>query len=102
MAEVNMLFGGIIVLIALGLYALMQLVGPQGKVFPSCLQCGRPMRLLPHHGRDLPDKIVQYLHQHNLSHLVVRRFVCPRNHRELWIAPPMGEQSKSLMVSKRL
>ena len=102
MAEVNMLFGGIIVLIALGLIALLQLVGPKGKVFPSCLQCGRPMRLLPHHGRNLPDKIAQYLHQHNLPSQVVRRFVCPRHHRELWIAPPVGDQSKSVMVSHRL
>ena len=102
MAEVNMLFGGIIVLIALGLIALLQLVGPKGKVFPSCYQCGRPMKQYQHHGRNLPEEIVQYLHKHNLPHLVVRRFVCPYNHRELWIAPPVGDQRKSVIVANRL
>ena len=102
MELVAMLFGVLITLIAVGLSALLNRFSHKGKVFPTCYRCEKPMIQLQHLGGLLPYQIQHYLNKYNLPKHVVRRFICPNNHRELWIAPPVGDQRKSVMVSHEL
>jgi hypothetical protein len=76
--------------------------GSKRKPFPSCLECGLPMVQLRYLGNELPYEIKIYLDKYNLPKHVVRRFICPQSHRELWIAPPVGDRRKSLIVGNRL
>ena len=102
MELVGMFFVVTIIFVAVGMSAFLKKVGSGGKAFPSCFRCGRPMVQLQHLGSQLPYQITHYLKKYNLPPHVVRRFICPKSHRELWIAPPVGDQRKSLFVSHKL
>ncbi len=99
MEIVAMLFVVGLAFMALGINVFLKMISPKGKVFPSCFKCGRPMVQLQHLGTDMPYQIKHYLNKYNLPAHVVRRFICLKGHRELWIAPPVGDQRKSIFVS---
>ena len=100
MAEVAMLLLLIVAFYACGLYALMNWASPKGKRPYKCYECGRPMDRLQHPGRDLPEEIRRYLNKYRLPKHVVRIFGCPKGHRQLFIAPPVGDETKSLYVAR--
>jgi hypothetical protein len=58
------------------------------------------MRKYPFSSSDMPFEIQVYLSKHELPEKIIRRHVCPDHRRELWIAPPVDDMEKSLLVSK--
>ena len=91
--------------VMLAFFALALNVGTRKskkKVFPTCFQCDVPMVQIPVTKDRLPDEIERYLVKHNLPRNVVRRFICAKGHRELWVTPAVGSEKKGVIVSRKI
>ena len=99
---IGIVFGAIFALVSLGLAFLLKRQSPKRKAFPTCYQCGRPMVQMFYLGDDMPYEIKHYLYKYNLPRQVVRRFMCPDSHRELWIAPPVAGEQRGVFISHKL
>lgn len=73
---------------------------PETDKFPLCVSDKDLMTKIPVGSRSMPPEIRQYLDTWNLSDIVIKRYVCQRCGRELWIAPQVGDMEKSLFVGR--
>jgi hypothetical protein len=93
----------VIATLTLGLFTyivnrLLIKVSPSGKKFPLCIEDKELMAKIPVGRRTMPDEIKHYLAKWNLNPTVIRRYICKKCGRELWIAPEAGDMEKSLFV----
>jgi hypothetical protein len=98
-----MMFAVIVLELGILIYLLIRFVikpRPNGDWHPTCLSDGRPMVKVPP-TKDKPDGIKHYLATYNLPLKVVRKFVCQKCGRELWIAPQVEDMEKSLFVGRK-
>jgi hypothetical protein len=73
---------------------------PNGDWTPTCLSDGRSMVKVPP-TKDKPDQIKHYLATYNLPLKVVRKYVCQKCGRELWIAPQVEDMEKPMYVGRK-
>jgi hypothetical protein len=102
MAEVATLFS-----LMISLFAVALNIRPRKqkgkKPFPVCFDCRdkKPMVQLAFSEPMLPTEIRQCLLKHNLPLNVVRRFICVRGHKEMWMAPAVTGEQKGMTVSRK-
>ncbi len=73
---------------------------PIGGWFATCIADGNVMVKVPP-SKDVPDKIRHCMTEYNLPLHVVRKYVCQKCGRELWIAPEAKGMDKPLYVGRK-
>jgi hypothetical protein len=98
-----MMYAVIVLELGILVYLLIRFVikpSPNGDWIPTCLSDGRPMVKVPP-TKDKPDAIKHYLTTYELPLKVVRKYVCQKCGRELWIAPQVEDMEKSMFVGRK-
>lgn len=73
---------------------------PKRDWVPMCFTHKTPMvKVYP--TRDMPDKIRHYLTTYGLDQKVLRKYVCSKCGRELWIAPQIEDMTNALFVQRK-
>lgn len=100
MAEVGYLLGGLMVL-GFTVNGLLWKVGRSSRKFPACWKCGRKLEQTPV-PNVLPDAVIRYLDQHQLTTVVVSRYECPRRCYRLWYIPRFGQIEKAFFLREEM
>jgi hypothetical protein len=98
-----MMYAVIVLELGILVYLLIRFVikpSPGKDWTPTCLSDGRTMVKVPP-TKDKPDAIKHYLATYELPLKVVRKYVCQKCGRELWIAPQVEDMEKSMFVGRK-
>ncbi len=100
MDNVGLFLGGLVVL---GIVSdkLLRKVNKSARKFPWCRTCGKNMVTvgLP---KFMPEAIIKYLDQYELTPAVVSRFICPRGDYQLWFIPRFGDTERAFFLREEL
>lgn len=98
MDQLGYLLGGLAVL-GISVNELLRKVERSSRKFPSCITCGKNMEHTPV-PNVLPDAVIRYLDEHQLTTPVVSRYVCPKGHYRLWYVPRFGRIEKAFFLKE--
>ena len=100
MDQMGYLLGGLAVL-GITVNEVLRKVEKTSRKFPSCWKCGKHMVQTPV-PNVLPDAVIRYLEEYQLTTTVVSRYVCLRGCYRLWYVPPFGQIEKAFFLKEEM
>ena|SRR5687768_2085449 len=101
MADLGYFLGGLMIL-GFAVLLLLPKVEKSSRWTPTCSGCKKSMKQTPV-PNVLPDALIRYLDQHQLTTSVVSRFVCPKGiHYKLWYVPRFGFIDKPFFLREEM
>jgi hypothetical protein len=101
MADVGY-FLGVLMILGFAVLGLLPKVEKSSRWVPQCRGCKKSMKQTPV-PNVLPDALIRYLDQHQLTTSVVSRFECPKGiHYKLWYVPRFGFIEKAFFLREEM
>ena len=98
--QVGYFLGGLAVF-AIGVNEVLRKVGKSFRKFLCCMTCGKELKQTPV-PNVMPDAVIRYLDQHQLTTPVVSRYECPKGHYRLWYIPRFGQIEKAFFLREAM
>jgi len=98
MDQMGYLLGGLAVL-GITVNEVLRKVEKSSRKFPSCWTCGKHMVQTPV-PNVMPDAVIRYLDEHELTTPVVSRYICPKGDYKLWYIPRFGQIEKPFFLKE--